>query len=206
MWKAPFKQLCFSATCCHVCFPAFTGLFFNRIHMAMRLSLSMASLSMWSVETCWCTRTSTRSNTRINTRNNIRSSANKCKASMSEFSWQCVWLVNGIIINVECRNVQPLCGKETDSLEQLRTNRHDKFEFLSFTSFWKIQKPAETIGRLIGRSAEQLEEWFDDSTSDWTDDWKIRRIIGRVNRRLQKRLDKPGKPHLDSILFSSSTL
>ena len=77
---------------------------------------------------------------------------------MSEFSRQCVWLVNGTIINVECRNVQPLCGKETDSLEQLRTNRHDKFVFLFFTTLRKIQKPAETIGRLIERSAEQLEE------------------------------------------------
>jgi hypothetical protein len=47
--------------------------------------------------------------------------------------------------NVWCRYGHPNCGKGRDSFEQLRANRHDKFD-------------AETMRRLIGLSAEQLEE------------------------------------------------
>ena len=48
-------------------------------------------------------------------------------ADSAEFTWQCVWLVDGTIVNVECKNIHPLYEKDPLAIycKRLRTNHRD---------------------------------------------------------------------------------
>ena len=65
-------------------------------------------------------------------------------AHSGEFSWQCVWLVDGIIVNVECKNIHPLCENNL--------------------SLYIVKGFAQTA------AIRRLVESFDDATNDWTND------------------------------------
>ena len=79
------------------------------------------------------------------------------------------WLVNNIVINVDCRYVQPLFGKETDSIEQLRTNRHRSLSLFCFTCLEEYRSLQRRWGY-----------WLDDPQKNWKNDLTIRRATGQT--------------------------